>query len=306
MKKKILCLSLAAVMSLGMATSAFARVGSGDVNSDGNLTAEDSAMILQYVLDNTYSGTETAPFDLYEANYDGSLISGSYNDQITANDAAMVLQDNLFKETSLYMDVTLGQGDTAVTFTDAIDGTETVQEYVDNIMGGDFDAQLEASVDKFNVFMDNVVFSGVSGNETSIRTDLGWSKFENAVTDCITDQDAFNALKIGDTRFTTAQELKDYYATVKQAFAPTISSDAIRSTKDKFVAITGSDYVTLTGDGTTITLDQLFDMVAENNLQAYDTVTINDLRDTFGDHIVISAVSNTGVENTMTIEFARR
>ena len=47
-------------------------------------------------------------------------------------------------------------------------------------------------------------------------------------------------------------------------------------------------------------------MVAENNLQAYDTVTINDLRDTFGDHIVISAVSNTGVENTMTIEFARR
>ena len=48
MKKKILCLSLAAVMSLGMATSAFARVGSGDVNSDGNLTAEDSAMTVSY------------------------------------------------------------------------------------------------------------------------------------------------------------------------------------------------------------------------------------------------------------------
>lgn len=306
MKKKILCLSLATVMSLGMATSAFARVGSGDVNSDGILTADDSSMILQYTLDNSYTGSAISTFNLREANYDGSLIENTYDDQITANDAAFVLQDVLFKETDLYMDVTLGQGTTAVTFTDVIDGTETVQEYVDNIMGGDFDAQLEASVDKFNVFMDNVVFSGVSGRDTSIRTDLGWSKFENAVSDCITDQEAFNALKIGDTRFTTAQELKDYYETAKRAFAPTISSDAIRSTKDKFLAITGSDYVTVTGDGVSMPLDQVFDLVADNNLQAYDTATINDIRDIFGDHIEVTAVSNTGVANTMTIEFARR
>lgn len=306
MKKKIICLSLAAVMSLGMATSAFARVGSGDVDGNGFLSSNDSSMIVQYTLDNTFTGTGQDTFDLYEANYDGSLVEGTYDDQITANDAAFVLQDTLFKATDLYIDVTVGKGDTAVTFTDVIDGSETIESFVDNIMGGDFDAQLEQSVDKFNVFMDNVVFTGASGRATSIRTELGWSKFENAVSDCITDQEAFDALYLGDTRFTTAQELKDYYATAKRAFAPTVSSDAIRATKAKFLAITGSDYVKVTADGVDYSLDQVFDMVADNNLQAYDATTINQLRRVFGDHIVVTATSTTGVENTMTIEFARR
>jgi hypothetical protein len=319
MKKKVLCLACSVVMGLSMTTTAFAKVGSGDVNGDGKLTANDSAAILQYVLDHTFNGTETVPFDVSEANYDGSLMDDG-QDQITANDCSGVLSDVLYNETDVYMTVSVGK-ENPLTFTEVINLNFTktkIVDFVDTILvSGKYDAELTANASKANTLVDNIKFGQTDANgvnhTTSIRTDLGWSKFENAVSGIITDQTAFDALKVGDTKYATAEDLKNVYETAKKAFAPSMNASAVSSTGTKVTDIVGSDFITLTslndnGEvAKSMTLTEVFDTIAANNLQAYDTVTIDQLQEIFGSNVVVTVKNpNTGYENQMTVTIERR
>jgi hypothetical protein len=319
MKKKVLCLACSVVMGLGMTTTAFAKVGSGDVDGNGKLTANDSSAILQYVLDHTYNGTEVAEFDLSEANYDGSLMDDG-QDQITANDCSGVLADVLYNETDVYMTVSVGK-ENPLAFTEVINPNFTktkIVDFVDTILlSGKYDSELAANASKVNTLVDNIKFGQTDANgvnhTTSIRTDLGWSKFEGAVSGVITDQAAFDALKVGDTQYATADDIKNIYETAKKAFAPSMDASAVSSTGAKVTDIVGSDFITLTslndkGEAAkSMTLTEVFDTVAANNLQAYDTVTIDQLQEIFGNKVVVTVKNpNTGYENEMTVTIERR
>lgn len=331
MKKKVLCFALTAAMGLSMATSAFAaelnpvtvaKVGSGDVNDDGTLTAKDSAGILQYALDHTYAGTDAEKFVLNEANYDGSIDPGTGLDQITANDAVFVLQDVLDRQTDVYITVAAGV-ESPVRFTEIINPLDSegkltktgILEFTDKIFSGAYDAELNANVGAVNSFVDKIEFTGEGGNKTNIRTDIGWSKFASAVSGVVSDQDAFAQLENNTKtkRYTSADELKADYEAAKKAFAPSMTAGDVSATGDKIVAITGADFITLSklnDEGQVVksmNLNELFQTVADNNLQAYDTVTIDQLQEIFGNKIEITATNpNNGYTNKVTVTIERR
>ncbi len=330
MKRKVLCLVLTAVMGLSMATTAFAanpttaKVGSGDVNGSGDLTADDSAMILQYVLDPSYADEYVNAFNLKEANYNGSLMEfqGKTIDEITAQDCIFILSDVLDPQSDVYLTVEAGK-ESPVRFTEVInpkdaDGKFTktkMIDFVDNIFSGAYDAELNANVNMVNNFVDKIEFTGEGGNKTSIRTDIGWSKFANAVSGVVSDNDAFAALENStkNNRYASAADLKADYETAKKAFAPSMSANDVAATGSKVTAITGSDFVTLSSvdaEGkayNTMNLDQLFETVAANNLQAYDTVTVDQLQEIFGSRVIITAQNpNNGYTNQVTVTIERR
>lgn len=326
MKKKMLCLACAAVMGLGMSTTAFAKVGSGDVDSSGVLTANDSAMILQYTLDRSFSGSAEMPMDKTEANYDGNLDSLSGDDLITANDAAFVLQDVLDPQTNVYLTVSAGK-ENPIKFSEIINkgqgttvGAKTLAlEFADSIFDGDYDSEINSRVDVVNNFVDRIEFTGEGGNKTSIRTDIGWSKFENAVSGIVTDQAALAELEnsVKNKKYTSAADIKADYETAKKAFGPASASTGanLTATGDKVIAITGPDFVTLTKlddnlnpiAGTEINLKDIVKLVADNNLQAYDTVTIDQITEVFGSKILVKAQNpNNGYSNQAIVTVERR
>lgn len=331
MKKKVLCFALTAAMGLSMATSAFAaelnpvtvaKVGSGDVNDDGNLTSADSAAILQYTLDHTYAGTQSEKFVLNEANYDGSIDSSTGLDQITAMDAVSVLQDVLYRQTDVYITVTAGV-ESPVRFTEIINPLDNngkltktkILEFTDKIFSGAYDTELNANVGAVNSFVDRIEFKGANGNNVGIRTGAGWSKFANAVSGVVSDQDAFAQLENNtkNKKYASADELKADYETAKRAFAPSMAAGDVAATGEKIVAITGADFITLSklnDEGQVVksmNLNELFRAVAENNLQAYDTVTIDQLQEIFGNKIEITATNpSNGYTNKVTVTIERR
>ncbi|GEM_PF-3731158 len=328
MKKKVLCLALTVAMGLSMSTAAFAanptvaKVGSGDVDGSGVLTAQDSAAILQYVLDHEYAGTEDTPFNLNEANYNGSIDDETGLDQITADDCVFVLQDVLDPQSDVYMTVEAGK-ESPVRFTEVINPMDAqgnltktkMIEFVDNIFSGAYDSELNANVGMVNNFVDKIEFTGEGGNKTSIRTDIGWSKFANAVSGVVSDQDAFAQLENNTKtkRYASADDLKADYETAKKAFAPSMTANDIAATGEKVIAITGADFITLSrlndkGEVvSSMNLDQLFDTVAANNLQAYDTVTIDQLQEIFGNKVLVTAQNpNNGYTNQVVITVERR
>lgn len=322
MKKKMLCLACAAVMGLSMSTTAFAKVGSGDVDGDGTLTANDSAMILQRTLDYTYNGTETDSFNLDEANYDGdSDVDGG--DWISANDAAFVLQDVLNPQSDVYLTVQAGV-DSPLTFCDVINendgvyiGEKTlVVDYVDSLFSGKYDTEITNNANVLNNFVDKIEF-GQNGRTTSIRSDLGWSKFANAVGGVVTDEAAFAELEnsVKNNRYSNVADIKADYETLKKAFGPSSSADSVKATGDKVIEITGADFVTVTKlnsnlqpiEGTTMNLSEIVSKIADNNLQAYDTVTIDQLTEVFGSRILVTAQNpNNGYKNQAIIYVERR
>jgi hypothetical protein len=319
MKKKVLCLACSVVMGLSMTTTAFAKVGSGDVDGSGTLTASDSAAILQYTLDHTFTGTTDAPFDVSEANYDGSLMDDG-QDQITANDCTGVLDAVLYGDSDIAMTVTVGK-ENPVIFTEFINENLTktnMIDFVDAILvSGKYDSEITANASKVNSLVDNIKFGQTDANgvnhTTSIRTDLGWSKFESAVSGIITDKTAFDALKVGDTQYASAADIKTAYETAKQAFAPSMNASAVGTTGANVADIVGSDFITvstLNADGAVVksmNLTELFDTIAANNLQAYDTVTVDQLQEIFGSNVVVTVKNpNTGYENQMTVTIERR
>jgi hypothetical protein len=306
-------------MGLSMTTTAFAKVGSGDVDGSGTLTASDSAAILQYTLDHTFTGTADAPFDVSEANYDGSLMDDG-QDQITANDCTGVLDAVLYGDSDIAMTVTVGK-ENPVIFTEFINENLTktnMIDFVDAILvSGKYDSEITANASKVNSLVDNIKFGQTDANgvnhTTSIRTDLGWSKFENAVSGIITDKTAFDALKVGDTQYASAADIKTAYETAKQAFAPSMNASAVGTTGANVADIVGSDFITvstLNADGVVVksmNLTELFDTIAANNLQAYDTVTVDQLQEIFGSNVLVTVKNpNTGYENQMTITIERR
>jgi hypothetical protein len=353
MKKKVLCVALTAVMGLSMATSAFAasavpttasRVGSGDVDGSGSLTANDASMIYQYVLDATYPNTEAgANFNLDEANYDGDIRSDNGKDQITANDCSKLLQDVLatyktsvrvqagaVNEEIPFVNEVINDRVKVGTKVDEATGKEVdvyeftktkVIDVVDKVFSGNaaYDAKLTDSVDKVNNLVDKIQFSDANGNTASIRDDQGWAKFEGAVEDVVTSEGALAQLKncVQNTRYTNAEGLKEDYALLKAAFAPSESSDAIKAAADKVVAITGGDFITITkvtgkdkdGNlvlGETKNLTQIAETIAENNLQKYDDVTFDDLQDAFGNSFIITVSNPTsGYESQVKIAVVR-
>lgn len=326
MKKKVLCLALTVAMGLSMSTTAFAKVGSGDVDGSGVLTAKDSSMTLQYVLDHEFTGTTEDTFNLGEANYNGSIDSEFGTDHITADDCVYILSDVLDPQSSVYMTVSAGV-ESPVKFTEVInpmdkDGNLTktkMIEFVDSIFAGAYDAELNANVGMVNNFVDKIEFTGESGKSTSIRTEIGWNKFANAVSGIVSDQNAFAQLKDNtmNKRYANAAELKADYETLKQAFAPSMTATDVAATGEKVVAITGADFITLSsigedGKGNTIVfntmnLNDLFKAVADNNLQAYDTVTIDQLQEIFGSNVLITATNpNNGYTNQIAVTVERR
>ncbi len=334
MKKKVLSLALATVMGLSMATTAFAadsgtaRIGSGDVDGSGRLTSNDAAWVLQYTLDEA-SFADNADFVRAEANFTGDLIENNGNvvGRVASDDAVAILQQTLEPQTDVYITAVVGKVN-PVRFTEVINGEDAngsltktkMLDFIDTIItSGSYDAELNNNASKVNTFIDNIDFKGNSGRVTNIRTEIGWSKFANAVADVVTDSEAFAQLEnsVKNTTYSTADQIKADYEVVKKAFAPSASADQVKATGEKITAITGADFITLSSlykdaDGqetvyNTMTLDELFTTVADNNLQAYDTVTIDQLQDVFGSNILIEVSNpNNGYTSQIAVTVERR
>jgi hypothetical protein len=303
MKKKVLCLAMAAAMSVGMSTSAFAaRVGSGNVDGDNTgingLTANDSAMILQYTLDNSFTG-DGKYFDLNEANYDGDAAPDG-GDLITANDATMLLQDVLDQQTYIAMDVSLGT-ENPLEFSFDVTNDEKVIDIVNEVILADtYKDVVNSRLSQLNDTIDKISF-GQNGKTTTIRTDLGWSKFKAAVADLIADESAFDSLKVGDTRYQDIEEIRNVYKTAQQAVpSGYVTADKLNSTIDKVAEITGStDMATVTvysrdEEGNVIS-SEVYDLktaaqiALDNKFADYNTLTVGDLQNAFGSDFVINA-----------------
>jgi hypothetical protein len=324
MKKKVLCLAMAAAMSVGMSTSAFAaRVGSGNVDGSdvgvNGLTSNDAAMILQYTLDDSFTGTDEYSFNLDEANYDGDSKPNG-EDRITANDATWLLQDVLYMSSYVALDVSLGETD-PLEFSVDVTNDKKIIDVVDEILLTDnYKNEINAKLPQLNSTVDKISF-GQNGKTTTIRTDLGWSKFKAAVEDLVADEAAFDSLKVGDTRYQDIEEIRNVYKTAQQAVpSGYVTADKLDSTIDKVAAITGStDMATVTvyskdEDGkvvseTTYNLKEAAQIALDNKFADYNTVTIGDLQNAFGNDFVINAKnpkSESGSTYTASIKIERR
>jgi hypothetical protein len=316
MKKKMLCLALTATMALGMSTSAFAaRLGSGDVNGDGYLTAPDAAAILQRVLDDDFNGSADTPFDVTEANFSGDSLEDG-GDKLTAVDAQLVLNEALNADTSVYLIVdaqgfdqplreaineqVLANGDVKIVKTKVLD---FVNEKVDA-----YDAKINDNVGKINNGINGISFNGVN-----IREDAGWAKFADAVAALVSDESAL--AQVGDslkTPYTSSADVKAAFEAAKVAFAPGKTADDVRAAAEKVLSIADADTVVVTTydeNGAavkTMDLQVLFETIAEEDLQNYDTVTFNKIQEIFGQKFDV-AVKNpkTGAVKTVSFSIVR-
>lgn len=129
MKKKILLFASTVIAAMAMMTSAtFAAEILGDVNGDGEVNMQDSALILSQALSKDYAATNPS-FNLAVANLDEDKPFENTG-EITANDAALAFKMFLEK-TSLYLDINLGQ----VTYSEKVTMDTTVKEVVERFVG---------------------------------------------------------------------------------------------------------------------------------------------------------------------------
>jgi hypothetical protein len=310
MKKKVLCLAMATVMSVGMSTSAFAaKLGSGDVDHSGVLEASDAASILQYTLDNTWT---SEAFDLGEANYDGDAKLDN-TDLITANDASVVLQQVLHATDDTFLDVDAG----TVSFSLNVKNSDKVTDVIDQIF------TLPATSDnlsKINAAIDKVKFSDANGNSATIREDEGWAKLENAVAPLLdTDESkaAFDSLKIGNKVYESVDQLKaDYEVAKKVVPSGSLTQEKFDATLEGVANVTGGkDMATVTTYGVnngatvevTYSLDDAAKIAFDNDFADYDNLTIGDVQNAFGNDFVINATNpQTGASRSVSIKVVRR
>lgn len=276
MKKRILCFAGVMVMSLAMATTAFAAK-KGDVDGDGILTSGDSQLIMQYVLNNSFDfGLQT--FDVSVADYDGDNI-------ITANDAAMVHQEVLkptfFDDT--YLDITMPSGQVVSVLFDYKD-TDKVIDVVDEIVaGGQYDSAISNRLAAINSRIDNFKISGATGVYT-LRDAQGWDKLTQALAPITADTTALANMKLDD--YTDLAELKAIYANAKLAFTPaSLTESNIQTTVVNARAILGdrTPVIAMTSEKTgDMTPDATLAFALTNKLNEYDTVTVGQVKDLFG------------------------
>lgn len=321
--KKMLCLALTVVMGMAMSTTAFAKVGSGDVNHDNLLDSGDAAAISQYAIDPAWGkDPNNTAFDVKEANFNGTVAKddqGNLVDFVDSADCAALAEDSLADIRSRVM-ITATVGRTnPVTFTEAINTNldhTSVLQFVDDIMGGKYDTEIGKNMKNVNSFVNNIKFTGNSG-KVSIRTDAGWAKFEDAVSTLIADKAAFDSLKVGDTQYTTVDQLKGVYATAKTAFKPQLTQAEYQAAADKVVGITGADFITVAPygfdendvklEGKALTLSEIAQVVGENGLYNYGSVTIDDVQEVIGSNFVVTVVNpNTGVSYKVDVNISRK
>lgn len=329
MKKKVISLALTTVMGLSMATSAFAanpsvaKVGSGDVDMSGALTAADSAEILQYTLDHKF-GDDTSKFNLNEANYDGSIDSETGFDQITANDAVFVLSDVLDPQSNVYITVEAGDMVFNEIINEGVDdkNAKTVIEtkaldFADSVINdGNYDDEITNHVGQVNEFIDKIEFSDKNGNKASIRDEQGWSKFESAVGGLVGDQTALAALKNRTTTstYSNVSEIKEDYANAKKAFPASGNSSSLDAAGKNVIDIVGADFVKVEKlddkgkvIGSAMNLEDALKVAVDNNLMQYDEVTINKLQELFGSKVLVTVKNpNTGYTKQAKVTVERR
>ncbi len=324
MKRKLFSL-VAAVMAMSMTTSAFAATarGTGDVDGDSQLTANDVMAIVNSLTDSA------------EANVDGSSngINGAdanvlYNIILQPKTVTEDLELRVYTENysvgatpaiaasgaanlgSSVADNEQGMGivDDTVSLTSGTTISEAINQLA-NVVTDSSAASISEQLDK-------IYFNSATKGDVYLRHEDGWAMFcwavraivplsesdaqlINKASDAATaeeiaakqDQvDAMNnikALVVSNNTLTAAdiQTIKDEFL---KAFPNTITSDEVTAAAADVLSITGDKYV-FTANGEEITTTSSFVTTLAAFMPGWQDKTIADYRNAFTDKLEITA-----------------
>lgn len=358
MKKKLLGFVAFAMAMTLTTTSAFAAIGprargTGDVDSDSQITANDVLKILKGLANND-AQADVDGNGIIESSLDANV---AYKTVLQPKTVKEGLVFNIYATEGLngtippFLDATKlgaevkagekGMQEVDVTTAKNIEGVSKIKEVISEAV--------DAAAIKNKVVTDQlnkIYFKGTLGDDVYLRAENGWAMFCNALrfivpmdkaTAAIAKKDGYTDYKYYDPSTATAEETARYNALMKakklivgndsqpsgtaideknttkcdtilltkdiqairdaffEAIPPTVTAEEITKTAEEVLKITDTKYdFTIEYNGTSQLLKS--DSVAGTQFLAdlielakYDTKTMADYRNTFGDKVVFTA-----------------
>ena len=340
MKKKLLSIiSIAMAMTMTVSTFAATPRGAGDVDGDGKITANDVLMILKGLADtnpeanvdgrNGINGSDANVLYrtiLQPKTVSEDLMFKAYteNYSLGKNPVSIIEGADKLGSTVVAGDKGMGIVDDAVSTT----SDTTIKGAIDSLVS----LVNESSAANISSQLDKIYFVSAAKGDVYLRAEDGWSMFCYAVQPIIpmdaetaaicnkapsSDEDLNNptlkarydalkeikALVVSDKTL-TADDIKTIKEAAYRAFPADMTETEIKEAAQRVLDIIGTRF-TLTaeikGNVETITPDGAF-VNGLVSLAQYDTKTMADYRNTFGDKLVIS-VTNNGSGNTVSAVF---
>lgn len=340
MKKKLLSIiSIAMAMTMTVSTFAATPRGAGDVDGDGKITANDVLMILKGLADtnpeanvdgrNGINGSDANVLYrtiLQPKTVSEDLMFKAYteNYSLGKNPVSIIEGADKLGSTVVAGDKGMGVVDDAVSTT----SDTTIKGAIDSLVS----LVNESSAANISSQLDKIYFVNAAKDAVYLRDEDGWSMFCYAVQPIIpmdaetaaicnkapsSDEDLnnptlkarYDALKeikalVVNTNTLTAADIKTIKEAAYRAFPADMTETEIKEAAQRVLDIIGTRF-TLTaeikGNVETITPDGAF-VNGLVSLAQYDTKTMADYRNTFGDKLVIS-VTNNGSGNTVSAVF---
>ena len=340
MKKKLLSIiSIAMAMTMTVSTFAATPRGAGDVDGDGKITANDVLMILKGLADtnpeanvdgrNGINGSDANVLYrtiLQPKTVSEDLMFKAYteNYSLGKNPVSIIEGADKLGSTVVAGDKGMGVVDDAVSTT----SDTTIKGAIDSLVN----LVNESSAANISSQLDKIYFASATKGDVYLRAEDGWSMFCYAVQPIIpmdaetaaicnkvpsseedlnnpTLKERYDALKeikalVVSDKTLTANDIKTIKEAAYRAFPADMTETEIKEAAQRVLDIVATKF-TLTaeikGNVETITPDGAF-VNGLVSLAQYDTKTMADYRNTFGDKLVIS-VTNNGSGNTISAVF---
>lgn len=296
MKKKIMFLLSAVMLSFAMTTCASAASVKGDVDSNGTVDTADVSYIMQYVLNHSFN-FGAIPFDKSAADFVDDGV-------VDAFDAASLYQAILsgeFEET-VQIKVTLPGGTQITDIFDYSDDTTVMTVLDDIFVNGKYDdiviPKTATGIANLNTRINNFkIKSKLADQSFTLKDAEGWTIATAILNPIIADATAFNAMQ--PTNITTWADMQALYANAKVAFpASKMTKANLEAVINNSDAEIGRRMVSASIEAEKITLTTMDSIIAyavANNLNNYDAVTVGQVKELFGNSFTLK-LRNTAVK----------